>query len=75
MAEVIDMIEELLGRPIARANVGARKTDVDVNILDIRRAREVLGWSPRTAFRDGLTRTLAAEGFALQAGSGEGDSA
>ena len=73
VAEVIDMIEDLLGGPIARENVGARKTDVDVNILDIRRAREVLGWSPRIAFRDGLARTLAAEGFELRAGSSEGD--
>jgi len=63
VAEVIATIEELLGRPVECEHVGARKTDVDVNILDIRRAGEVLGWAPHTPFREGLARTLTAEGF------------
>jgi UDP-glucose 4-epimerase len=36
-----------------------RKFDVPVNVLDITRARELLGWEPEVSFRDGLVNTLA----------------
>ena len=57
--ELLKTMEELLGRSVERLYLPARKFDVPVNVLDIGRAREVLGWQPRVAFCDGLERTLA----------------
>lgn len=55
---ILAEIERLLGRPVARVYDPGRSFDVPVNVLDISRAREHLGWEPATAFRDGLRRTL-----------------
>jgi UDP-glucose 4-epimerase len=56
--EVIATIEDVLKVRFQREFVKSRTTDVDVNVLDIRRARQVLGWAPRTGFREGLEKTL-----------------
>lgn len=57
--EVIEAMEKVLGRSLQREHVVARKTDVDVNQLNIGRARELLGWVPKTDFTDALRKTLA----------------
>jgi UDP-glucose 4-epimerase len=56
--QLLATLEELLARPVNRRFLPARNFDVHVNILDITRAREVLGWAPRTSFKVGLQRTL-----------------
>jgi UDP-glucose 4-epimerase len=56
--ELLTTMEQLLGRSVERRYLPARKFDVPANVLDIRRAREVLCWRPQVAFRDGLDRTL-----------------
>jgi len=56
--DVLVAIEELLGTPVARRYVARRSFDVPANVLDISRAKELLGWTPRFAFREGLARTL-----------------
>lgn len=56
--EVIEAIEGLLGVRFKREYVEMRSTDVDISVLNIDRARELLGWAPRTGFHDGLLRTL-----------------
>ena len=56
--QLLATLEELLARPVNRRFLPARNFDVPVNILDITRAREVLGWAPRTPFKVGLQRTL-----------------
>lgn len=56
--QLLTTIEDLLGRPVERRYLPPRKFDVPVNVLDISRARDVLGWQPRVSFRDGLGRTL-----------------
>lgn len=57
--EILAAIEKLLGRPVARTYEHGRKFDVPVNVLDISRARELLGWQPSVDFHDGLVKTLA----------------
>ena len=49
--EILAAIEKLLGRPVARTYEHGRKFDVPVNVLDISRARELLGWQPSVDFR------------------------
>jgi nucleoside-diphosphate-sugar epimerase len=48
----------LLGRPLKVAYRQGRPVDVPVNVLAIQRARDVLGWAPRTDMRQGLEATL-----------------
>lgn len=57
--EVVQAVEEVMGITLDKEFVETRKTDVDVNVLDITRAREILGWRPVTPFRTALERTLA----------------
>lgn len=66
--EVIQTIEEVGGFELEKELVEARKTDVQISCLDIGNAREVLGWKPRTAFRQGIERTLSEARFREAAG-------
>lgn len=56
---VLDGIEHVLGRPTRRIYLEARSFDVPVNLLDIGRARQELGWEPRLSFLEGLERFAA----------------
>lgn len=58
--DVLDAIEHELGMPIHRVRVPDRLTDTAVSLLDITAAADMLGWYPRTDFRTGLERTVAA---------------
>lgn len=62
VVEVIETIEEITGHSFEREYVAARETDVDVSSLDISRAREVLGWAPRTALEKGIRKILEETG-------------
>ncbi|QTL03036.1 NAD-dependent epimerase/dehydratase family protein [Aquabacter sp. L1I39] len=57
---LLDGIEHVLGRPARRVYLNARAFDVPVNLLDIGRARQELGWAPRLSFIEGLMRFAAA---------------
>jgi len=56
--EILVAIEQVLGRPVARVYEAARSFDVPSNVLDISRARDILGWAPAIPFSEGLARTL-----------------
>ncbi|WP_163266361.1 NAD-dependent epimerase/dehydratase family protein [Chelativorans alearense] len=56
--DVIETVEEVTGYRFERNYTNARRTDVDVSGLDIAQAREVLGWTPRTPFREGIGRAV-----------------
>lgn len=56
--EVLATMEDLLGRPVRRDYLPGRKFDVPRNVLDVSRARALLGWQPEISFREGLRRTL-----------------
>lgn len=57
--EIIGQIEAVLEQSVSRVYKPARRFDVPINVLDIGLARRELGWSPRTSFTEGLTRTVA----------------
>lgn len=61
--DVVQTISELLGREIAIQRMPARDTDVLRNCLDVSLAQKILGWSPTTSFRDGMRKTLEANGL------------
>jgi UDP-glucose 4-epimerase len=58
LREVIASIEYLLGKKLNLQWKPARPLDVPISVLAIDRARHVLGWNPKTAFEDGLNRTI-----------------
>jgi UDP-glucose 4-epimerase len=55
--ELIQIIEEVLGKSVARRYLPARPFDVPVSVLSNALAREELKWAPRTSLRDGIART------------------
>ena len=63
IVEVLDTIEQILGRPIPRNNIPARSTDVDKSVLDVTKAATELNWQPQVDFHEGLRRTLAFNGL------------
>lgn len=56
--QILDTIEQLLGRSVNRRYLPGRDFDVPTNVLDITRARESLGWEPQTTFMEGMQHTL-----------------
>ncbi|MEA2898722.1 MAG: UDP-glucose 4-epimerase [Bradyrhizobium sp.] len=59
LREVLATIESLVGKKINIRWKPARPLDVPISVLAIDRAREVLGWDPKTTFEDGLNKTIA----------------
>lgn len=57
--QVLDSLEAVLEAPIDRIYKPGRPIDVPVNILDISRARQVLGWQPETDWPEALKKTYA----------------
>jgi UDP-glucose 4-epimerase len=57
--DVVEAIEAAACQRFQREYVDARKTDVDIAWLDISSAGRVLGWVPRTEFREGIAKTIS----------------
>jgi UDP-glucose 4-epimerase len=59
LRDIILAIELCLGRRVEIEWLPGRPIDVPVSVVSIDRAREALGWTPRTPFEEGLRKTLA----------------
>lgn len=57
--ELLDLLENLLARPIQRRYLPGRSFDVPVSILSNALTRQELGWQPAVPLHDGIVRTLA----------------
>ncbi|WP_174296821.1 NAD-dependent epimerase/dehydratase family protein [Sphingomonas bacterium] len=55
---LVTLVEGVTGRTIERRHQPGRAIDVPVNVLDVHRAAEELGWRARTPLRIGLARTF-----------------
>lgn len=55
--EVVDTIARVTGRDLAPVYRPGRGFDVPKVVLDIERAREVIGWQPRVALEAGIAET------------------
>lgn len=55
--ELIDMLEDVLGKPILRNYLHGRPFDVLVSVLNNDLAREELQWAPRICMQEGIVRT------------------
>ncbi len=56
--QILDSLEEILGRPIRREYRPPQPGDVRHTWADTTQAREVLGFSPRVSLREGLDRQV-----------------
>lgn len=52
--ELLQRLEQIIGRRSERRYMSARRFDVPANILDVTVARDELGWRPETGLQDGL---------------------
>lgn len=59
LREIVSRIQELLGQELELIWKDARTIDVPVSIVSNVRAREVLGWLPKTTLDEGLGKTIA----------------
>lgn len=57
--ELLEVIAGVIGEEPVVEYLPARPLDVPVSVLDIRRARAELGWSPKTELAEGIARTWA----------------
>ncbi len=58
LLEIIALLEEILGRSLARRHTASRAGDVPHTLADISKAKRVLGYEPLVGFEDGLRRTV-----------------
>lgn len=59
LREVIAATERQLGKTLRIEWRPARSVDVPTSVIAVERAREVLGWVPKTSFEEGLKETIA----------------
>jgi UDP-glucose 4-epimerase len=60
LSEVVDMIEQLSGKAILTVEASPRQVDIPVSVLDVSRAKALLGFTASTSLREGLLSTLMA---------------
>lgn len=56
--ELIRVIEQSTQMKLKRRYLPARQFDVPISILDIQKARRVLGWAPTVTLNEGITDTI-----------------
>ncbi len=59
LKELIDLLGELLGKPAKIELLPFPPSDMETTFADISRAREMLGYAPRTSMREGLAQFIA----------------
>jgi UDP-glucose 4-epimerase len=59
LLDIVQSIEEQLGRHVEVVHKPGRAVDVPVNVLDVSRAARALQWAPKTSFQNGLSRTIS----------------
>lgn len=59
LIELVGLLEQLVGRPMAISHAEPRAGDVRHSLAEITRARALLGYAPQVSVREGLARTLA----------------
>ncbi|ACC80998.1 NAD-dependent epimerase/dehydratase family protein [Nostoc punctiforme] len=56
LAEVLDTIEEIVGKPIKRNHIEKAMGDARHTAADVSKAQKILGYQPQVSLRDGLTQ-------------------
>ena len=56
LSEVLNMMEEIVGKPIKRNHIEKAIGDARHTGADISKAKKILGWEPKVSLSDGLTQ-------------------
>jgi UDP-glucose 4-epimerase len=56
--DIIDIIEQVIRRPLVLKLMPGRVFDIPVNVLDISRAKTHLNWQPTVGILEGISRTF-----------------
>ncbi|AVH66880.1 NAD-dependent epimerase/dehydratase family protein [Nostoc sp. 'Peltigera membranacea cyanobiont' N6] len=56
LAEVLDTIEEIVGKPIKRNHIEKAMGDARHTAADVSKAQKILGYQPKVSLREGLTK-------------------
>ena len=59
LREIVGMVERLSERKLNIVSKPERRMDVPVSIVSVERARDALGWTPKTSLESGLQDTIA----------------
>ena len=54
LMEAIQIIEETVGKKASMTKADRRRGDQSISRGDVKRANEILGWTPKIGFRDGI---------------------
>lgn len=57
ICDIISEVEKIVGKSINTEFKPSRNQDVPVNVLDINKTKEVLGWEPKVGLSEGITNT------------------
>jgi UDP-glucose 4-epimerase len=58
LLEIIERLEAILGRRLARRHTPARAGDVAHTLADVSKAKRLLGYAPLVDFDEGFRRTV-----------------
>jgi UDP-glucose 4-epimerase len=58
LLEIVERLEKILGRPVARHHTASRPGDVLHTLADVSKGRRLLGYVPQLRFDEGLARTV-----------------
>lgn len=59
VVELVEIISTLMGRSDLQPRVlGSARNEIQAQVLDYQKARNLLGWEPKHSLRDGLSRTI-----------------
>ena len=56
LTEVLDTIEEIVGKPVKRKHIEKARGDARHTAADVSKAKQILGYQPQISLREGLTR-------------------
>lgn len=65
LRDVVDLMEQLIGRQIVTVTTESRVIDIPISVLDIGLAHSAMSFKPSTLLREGLGRTLHHHGIQL----------
>jgi UDP-glucose 4-epimerase len=58
LLEIVERLEKILGRPVARHHTASRPGDVLHTLADVSKGKRLLGYVPQLGFDEGLARTV-----------------
>lgn len=56
--DIINHVSAVIGEPVKYKNLKRRTLDVPINVLDISRIYDEVGWKPKISLPDGISRTV-----------------